>query len=129
MQSNPKTRLQALLEVLPNIERDDDGYPRYCVEIYDKAYEMKNNYDCGNGCAKCKKRFWEGKIEHGTEIDITDNAEKPNDSEKILAALNDIYARLEQLETLIRISNPINVTGTTSGTIKPKNTQEIIITV
>lgn len=62
-------------------------------------------------------------------IDLTDNAEKPSDSEKILTALNDIYARLEQLETLIRISNPINVTGTTSGTIKPKNTQEIIITV
>lgn len=58
-----KTRLQALLEVMPNIERDEDGYPWYCVEIYDTAYELKNNYDCANGCAECRKRFWEGEIE------------------------------------------------------------------
>lgn len=58
MQSNPKTRLQALLEVLPNIERDDDGYPWYCIEIYDKTQEQ-NHYDCSQGCEECKKRFWE----------------------------------------------------------------------
>ena len=59
MQSNPKTRLQALLEVLPNIERDDDGYPLFCVEVYDKAQDTQNHYDCSNGCEECKKRFWE----------------------------------------------------------------------
>lgn len=64
MQSNPETRLQALLEVLPNIELDDDGYPWYCIDIYDTDHEMQNHYDCSNGCKECKKRFWEEEIEH-----------------------------------------------------------------
>lgn len=54
-----KTRLQALLEVLPNIELDDDGYPFFCVEVYDKVQETQNHYDCSQGCEECKKRFWE----------------------------------------------------------------------
>ena len=54
-----KTRLQALLEVLPNIEIDDDGYPFFCVEVYDKVQYTQNHYDCSQGCEECKKRFWE----------------------------------------------------------------------
>lgn len=54
-----KTRLQALLKVLPNIELDDDGYPLFCVEVYDEAQEMQNHYGCSQGCEECKKRFWE----------------------------------------------------------------------
>lgn len=60
-----KTRLQALLEVLPNIELDDEGYPWFCVEVYDKAQETKNHYDCSQGCEECKKRFWEAKEKYG----------------------------------------------------------------
>ena len=56
-----KTRLQALLEVLPNIEIDDDGYPFFCVEVYDKVQDTQNHYDCSQGCEECKKRFWEAK--------------------------------------------------------------------
>lgn len=56
-----KTRLQALLEVLPNIELDDEVYPWNCIDIYDTDQEMQNNYDCSNGCKECKKRFWEAK--------------------------------------------------------------------
>lgn len=54
-----KTRLQAVLEVLPNIERDDDGYPLFCIEVYDEAQETQNHCDCSNGCTECKKKFWE----------------------------------------------------------------------
>ena len=59
--SENKTRLQALLEVLPNIELDDEGYPFFCVEVYDKVQDTQNNYDCSQGCEECKKRFWEAK--------------------------------------------------------------------
>ena len=59
--SENKTRLQALLEVLPNIELDDDGYPWNCIDIYDTDQEMQNTYDCSNGCKECKKRFWAAK--------------------------------------------------------------------
>lgn len=115
------TRLEITKKMLPGIDIGErTGYPISCPDIYDHVFASER---CDCKCDQCKRDFWE------TEIDLTDNAEEPIDSEKILAALNDIYARLEQLETLIRISNPINVTGTTSGTIKPKNTQEIIITV
>lgn len=62
--SENKTRLQALLAVLPNIELDDDGYPWFCVEVYDKAQDTQNHYDCSQGCEECKKRFWEEEIEH-----------------------------------------------------------------
>ncbi len=67
MQSNPKTRLQALLEVLPNIERDKDGYPWYCIDIYDQAQELQNHYDCEKGCTECKKKFWEEEISNKGE--------------------------------------------------------------
>ena len=39
-----KTRLQALLEVLPNIDIDDDGYPWFCIEAYDKTQKMKDHH-------------------------------------------------------------------------------------
>ena len=56
-----KTRLQALLGALPNIEIEDEGYQWNCIDIYDTDQEMQNNYDCSNGCKECKKRFWEAK--------------------------------------------------------------------
>lgn len=56
-----KTRLQALLGVMPNIEIDDEGYPFFCVEVYDKVQDTQNHYDCSQGCEECKKRFWEAK--------------------------------------------------------------------
>lgn len=115
------TRLEIAKKILPDIDIGErTGYPISCPDIYDHAFA---NERCDCQCDQCKRDFWE------TEIGLTDSEEKPSDSEKIFTALNDIYARLEQLETLIRISNPIRVTGTTSGTIKPINTQEIIITV
>lgn len=70
-----KTRLQALLEVLPNIERDDDGYPWYCIDIYDTDQETQNHYDCSQGCEECKKRFWEEIVfvEHEKDIEWLKN--------------------------------------------------------
>lgn len=64
-----KTRLQALFEVLPNIEMDDDGYPWFCIEAYDNTQKMNDHHDdCLNGCKACKKRFWEEIIpEHPEE--------------------------------------------------------------
>ena len=123
------TRLEIIRKILPDIWIDENtGYPISCTGVYDSTFADAIDAKCDVKCDQCKRDFWE------TEIDLTDSVEEPrneepSDSEKILTALNDIYARLERLETLIRISNQINVTGTTSGTIKPKNTQEIIITV
>ena len=63
-----KTRLQALLEVLPNIDRDDAGYPWFCIEAYDKTKKTRDHYDrCSNGCKVCKKRFWEEIIQEQQE--------------------------------------------------------------
>ena len=115
------TRLEIAKKILPSIEIGErTGYPINCIYVYDHAFGDER---CDCKCDQCKRDFWE------TEIDLTDRTEETIDTEKILTALNDFYERLERLKTLIRISNPINVTGTTSGTIKPKNTQEIIITV
>lgn len=115
------TRFEIVKKILPDIGIDEGtGYPSYCVYSFDYAFSVER---CDGICNQCKRDFWE------TEIDLTNSEKEPSDYEKILAELNDIYARLEQLETLIRISNPINATGTTSGITKPKNTQEIIVTV
>lgn len=109
------TRFEIVRKILPDIWIDEDtGYPFYCANAYDHAFA---DVKCDGKCNQCRRDFWE------MEIDLTDGEEEPSDSEKVLVALNDIYARLEQLETLIRISRPISVTGTTSETIKPKNTQ------
>lgn len=98
------TRFEIAKKILPDIESDErTGYPISCTYVYDSTFADAR---CDVKCDQCKRDFWE------TEIDLTDGEEEPSDSEKILTALNDIYARLEQLETLIRISNPINVTGT-----------------
>lgn len=105
------TRLEIVKKILPNIDIGErTGYPVSCPSIYDSTFADER---CDCKCDQCKRDFWE------MEIDLTDSAGKPSDSEKTLAKLNDIYARLEQLETLIRISNPINVTVPTFGTIKP----------
>ena len=55
-----KTRLQALLEVLTNIELDDEGYPFFCIEVYDKVQDTQNHYDCSQGCEECKKKILGG---------------------------------------------------------------------
>lgn len=108
MQSNPKTRLQALLEVLPNIERDDDGYPWFCVEVYDKAQDTQNHYDCSQGCEECKKRFWEEIVcgnssEHGILLInqnlIIENQKGLFENQQVLCdALNHITNQLIELQ-------------------------------
>lgn len=78
-----KTRLQALLEVLPNIDMDDDGYPWFCIEAYDKTQKIKDHHDdCLNGCKSCKKRFWE-------EI-IPEQQEESSDLHAIIDSLEDV---------------------------------------
>lgn len=102
------TRLEALKEILPNLQVDEHGIPLRCVGEYDKERDTRL-YDCPWVCEDCKKRFWEEKIEFP--------AREPNDSEKIFAALNELSSKVEQLEALIKINYPINVTGTPSNKI------------
>lgn len=88
-----KTRLQALFEVLPNIDMDDDGYPWFCIEAYDNTQKMNDHHDdCLNGCKACKKRFWE-------EI-IPDQKEESSVLHAIIDSLED---RLDKLEK--KVSN------------------------
>nr|DAU04959.1 MAG TPA: hypothetical protein [Caudoviricetes sp.] len=110
------TRFEIIRKILPNIWIDENtGYPISCTAVYDSTLADAIDAKCDVKCGQCKRDFWE------TEIGLTDSEEKPSDSEKIFTALNDIYARLEQLETLIRISNPINVTGAPSNRIPDIN--------
>ena len=101
-----KTRLEAFMEALPNTELGDNGYPWSCVYTYDQTQRYCEHE---GSCAECKKRFWDEKI----EIPVRE----PNDSEKILAALNELNSKVEQLETLIRVSYPTNVSGVPSNRI------------
>ena len=108
-----KTKLEALKEIFPNMLLDEDGYPSIsCIENYDKNRDT-SLYDCPWVCEDCMKKFLDEEIEVSTR--------EPNDTEKILAALNELNIKVEQLETLIRISYPTNVTGAPSNRIPEVN--------
>lgn len=109
-----KTKLEALKEIFPNMPLDEDGYPSIsCIKNYDKNRDT-SLYDCPWVCEDCMKKFLDEEIEVPTR--------EPNDTEKILAALNELNSKVEHLETLIRISYPTNVTGAPSNRIPKVNT-------
>ena len=108
-----KTRLEALKEIFPNLHLDEDGYASIpCIEKYDKERDT-SLYDCPWVCEDCKKKFLDEEI----EVPVRE----PNDSEKILTVLSELSAKVERLETLIRISYPTSVTGAPSNRIPEAN--------
>lgn len=109
-----KTRFEALKEVLPNIEIGYDGYPLNCIYNYDQTRYSKDHCVREDDCTNCKKKFWDEEIKFSSR-DATD-------SEKILTALSELSAKVEWLETLIRISYPTSITGAPSNRIPEVNT-------
>nr|DAP05416.1 MAG TPA: hypothetical protein [Caudoviricetes sp.] len=108
-----KTRFEVLKEVLPNIAIGYDGYPWNCIYNYDQAMYSKDHCDREEECTNCKKRFWDEEIKLPAR-DVTD-------TEKILSALSEMSSKVEQLETLIKINYPTNVTGAPSNRIPEVN--------